>query len=543
MKFYRAVLLIVILSTLPFVSLLRGEFLFDDIEFIQMNSQLKEVKSLLDCFHFQMQPTRPVSNFFMGFGQLLGDGSVAGHRILSILIHALVCLLLFTNLNLLMPRCWPSAPKTFSFWCTALFAIHPLTTESILIGQFRSEMLAVLFSLATLALIQLIQQNPTIRISRKVAIFACVFACSGLAVLSKEVFAASLPILCVLLAISRPSHRESLLFFSVFNGLFWGLILFILSKNDATSYSPHSVAVGTGILEPGLHLRLAASALIDGAHKALLGSNLATYPTLLNRFDFESHIGNLGSCVALCTGALFFLFFARWRDWTRTISVVLLIAVSIYLLIPNTNMGAEHYWYFPLGPWIALLVGMSWEALAKFSNQPAKTWRMVMLAYSLTLGTGLALRLSDLKDRISYSYDLHYRFPKSASVYAELASLWMVQGNFEAAHTYLNKGLKLNPHNFDLLANQFIYFYNTGRRQSAEESIQKLRPFLSKQPRTLARYYGGLAVLDFQERDCRAAAGTFSIALQLDPLNDDIRRVYSLFLDRKNREPGFCRAS
>ena len=141
-----------------------GPFTFDDWHVIQENTN---VRGPADIPRFFTDPDvfsilegnrdyRPVFLTSMALCWWIGDGSTLPFHLVSIALHALNTLLLFGLVRRLGrtsggidPPLSPEAVEVGAFAAAALFAVHPLATESVNYISSQSVLLAALFYLAS----------------------------------------------------------------------------------------------------------------------------------------------------------------------------------------------------------------------------------------------------------------------------------------------------------------------------------------------------------------------------------------------------------
>ncbi|MBI4404500.1 MAG: hypothetical protein HY537_10080, partial [Deltaproteobacteria bacterium] len=523
----RFVPLLALLSFFSFFSIMRGDFLHDDREFIQANSDLSTVATIADCFTFQHQYTKPIANLFIAFGYWLDHG-VFGQRLLSIILHALVVIFFCLNSLLLCSRL--ALDRTWVPWAALLFAISPIHSETIVIAQFRGEVIGTLFALVAFYFCQKIAsasprndkeacaRNDRVRISLN---YIGLFVAWTFSALSKEIFVFIVPMGCFLFFFSgKKIPRFEKLRFSFFVVGFAVLgvtVLVIQAAKDGTSQYSYVHNVGLGVLSFDTHVRIAARALVEGVQKLLLGRGLTSL-RLLEREGLGAGWGFLLSWTVLFSWILFCLALIRITGWWRVWGGLFFASVSFYLAVPNVNIGSEHYWYFAALPFYALLVQGALSLLkrcdskAKHLSAHQKLFRqhiasVVGLCYVVFLSIGLQSRLVQLHSRLSLAFAELDAHPESAATWSEVAIGLLKESQpklVPIALDYIVKAEKISPSHYSVAISDFIYAYTTGETERARTRLHQIER-LKFPPRKMARFYRDFAILNLVKGDCDSA--------------------------------------
>ena len=172
-----------------------GAFILDDRPLIENNSYITEAHSIvsylsqedgitddLDKHNYHTGYYRPLVNLTYWMDYSLWGMNACGFRITNLVLHLLSCLLLFKLIVLLAHNRWAA------FMAVAIFAIHPVNTESVSLISARNNILVTLFILLSLYcyIVAWIENNRNIFL---ISIFF--FLC---AVLSKEFAIMLLPV-------------------------------------------------------------------------------------------------------------------------------------------------------------------------------------------------------------------------------------------------------------------------------------------------------------------------------------------------------------
>ncbi|MBI4404984.1 MAG: hypothetical protein HY537_12530 [Deltaproteobacteria bacterium] len=527
------IVILIVFSTLPWSRLLFGEYLFDDIEFVASNLSLHSLNSFWDCFKFQLQESKPVANFVMALAHWIGSGTVAGHRAVSIVCHCLVVLLAYANLRVLAARLCllnrsrtKAVPRIVAFWAALLFAVHPIHSETLVIAQFRGEMLGTLFALACLLTVQV---GPPFWKNRNFAFYVSVLM--GLSILSKEVFAIILPIALVLPLLNRPKVRlHRIVMLILLLELPWLLVLLLGILRDQSAYFSYAGNVGLGVLGFAEHLRLAARAIIEGVWKLISGLGLTSI-RLKMRQGLGSELGIAGSVFIIVSWFTALFVVVSKRGWNRYWGSLLLVSSAMYLFTPNNNLGSEHYWYFPTLALFAFLV--------LWAHTLQNRWLPVALSLLCVYYVArLEGRASQLSTRLDFAKAEAETHPEAIFGWVSAANEYLErdQGNAALARPYIDRAKQLAADHPVVLSVEFLYFFRTRNLAAAEQAFARLSRYHWPADK-LATLYMDLAVLNVMDRNCRKAELAFFHALRLAPSHPTLRLIYSKFLAEKKEKP------
>jgi hypothetical protein len=147
---WAARLAILVLAIGPALGILAHEFVFDSLLIIQDNATVQSLTTPWQLFTQQYWPPpyigglyRPISILLFSIEWVVGDGGPMVFHAVSIGLYAWLCLAVYRLAHLVLPplAAWAGA---------ALFAVHPVHTESVAVAVNQSELLvALLLTVAT----------------------------------------------------------------------------------------------------------------------------------------------------------------------------------------------------------------------------------------------------------------------------------------------------------------------------------------------------------------------------------------------------------
>ncbi|MEE8169504.1 MAG: tetratricopeptide repeat protein [Phycisphaerae bacterium] len=527
---------IALLAVLAYLPTLRAGFVWDDIHiYILNNPLLRQADGVLRFWFAAATPDYyplAYTTFWIEW-RVWGDHP-AGYHAVNIVLHAITCVLLWRVLRRLdVPGAWAAA---------AVFAVHPVTVETVAWISQRKALLATVFGFGTL--LCYFKHDTTGRRSAYAASLALFFLS-----LSGKPSLITLPIILLGYGwfkrrrIGRADVLRTLPFFAV--AFVMGVI--------GTWFQSERV-IGAEVIRDETALeRLAGAgyAVWFYAYKALLPLNLSfVYPRWAldasNGFDFLPLVA-----LAVCFAVL-------WkfrRTWGRPVLagfgcfVITLVPalgfVDVYFW--RFSLVGDHYQYQSLPALIALVVGgAAYIVKRKHAPPPAAlipigtalwiglaalTWRQcgayeneetlwtdtlqknptAWLAHN-NLGT-LRIAQNRLEDAIRHFNKAVELNPRFAAAYTNIGLVHAQQGNLLDAVLNYSKAIELNPRDAAAHNNLGAAFINIGKFPEAEEYLAeavRLKPLYAN-----AHHNLGLALAG--QHCYYDAIESFRAALRIDP--------------------------
>lgn len=461
-------LVLAIAAVLPSIRFMNVPYLHDDIQVIENNSVLRGVTRFPDAFRFQLKPSKPVTNFFLAVGHWLTPAP-KGQRALSLFFHIGTVLMGFFLLVSLAEA--GGGSFKIPFWTCFLYALSPVHNETLMVGLFRMEAMAAFFTLAVAGALLWIRDRV---VSRVIA-----FLCIGLAVFSKETF---LPIAVATAFIATPSGERR---WVVAPAMVWSVLLVILVSTDGKSAFPYADVIGYPVSLTN-SIVFAASALVEGILKTFGAMDLSSIPIPQRQSFLPSSLFAVGVLSAFAL-----VLFSWWKreGWFRLASF-LVAPVAIYLVIPNANIGSEHYWYFPAwGLCLFLVAGIFWVTEKK--PKVAATVPYVLLLLALTMGNRLWETSYRRQNRLAWNTYEVLKHPESFIPWNNIA-VAMLESNYpdrlERAGYFLNKAITLKPVHPMVQLTEYFYLREKGDVLGAKERFAQFQNLMKQDPKRYARY-------------------------------------------------------
>jgi hypothetical protein len=219
---YRSYLVLFAAITLSYLPSFSGEFLLDDRSIIENNPSIKTAQPLISYFRQEEGVIsgenwegghtgyyRPLVSLSYRLGFLVWGMNPKGFRLTNIVLHLLVCLLLFHVVLFVI------GDRIAALWAACLFAVHPINTEAVSWISSRNNLLVMVFSLGCLyAFLKYGEQGNPLMLISSILFFT-------LAVFSKEFGLMLLPCLMIHRLLRLDTKRSNSGLFSVFLPFSW----------------------------------------------------------------------------------------------------------------------------------------------------------------------------------------------------------------------------------------------------------------------------------------------------------------------------------
>lgn len=486
------------MAFLAYANTFRNEFVADDWLFIGVNSAMREPLSLARVFGSSFWEAmgydntsayyRPVVVLSKMLDFRLFGPAPAGFHLTNNLLHAATAVLCFV----LYSR-W-TGDRIAAFAGAALFAAHPIHTQSVAFISGRTDVLATLFVLGTLAVIPANRLDSAGRPAARQAGAAALFL---LALLSKEV-ALTLPLLLAasgILLQGRPVARE----LAGRRGEPYRLLYPLLAVAALLWFAMRTAA---------LHGKAFASALTftyDAWTRVLTIAKVYAWyfwkllvPWPLN---YESGLfaasgpadiaglGALALLVAVCAAVLAL----RRRNPLVSFALAWLLITILPSsnIVPLTDLAKEHFAYLPsvgwclLGAWLIAASRRGAAGVVRPAHATAVIWAMACIFLLLTWNRNtvwrdresfwrdVVSRLPDIPDELIRNP--HYRETVSAYpvAYLTLGNILAEQGRWEEAGKLFREGLRFGPDSAELHSMSGMAMKERGASADAEAKFRK----------------------------------------------------------------------
>jgi tetratricopeptide (TPR) repeat protein len=519
----RALLIAVLVAcaTLPYLNTLFNGFVYDDDTQLVKNPYIRSFQYLKEIFTTDVWSFRNAENVTNCYRPMMTLGYLFCYRLFglraygfhlaNLLLHALiVCLIFVLTERLTGDRLW-------AFVAGALFALHPVHTESVAWIAAVTDLEVTFFYLLTFGIFLEVARPRGGRSLPMLAAMLCAFI---LALLSKEQ-AMTLPALATVYEHFYRRDREET---SAFQKLarYGPLWLFLVSY---VLFRVHVLGTLAPVMRQITPRQIVLSAL------ALLGQYVGKllWPVRLCVF-YVFHVSNslfnlgvLAGLLALLALAGVFLVCWRSRDPNvhfASFGIVWFFATLAPVLNAHMlagNVFAERYLYLP-SVGIAWLVGLGASKLWRLAGpHPAQRWA---LALACVLVGGLYAARIVIRDRdfnndvVLYTQTLQVS-PDADGILNDLASAYWFRGELDNAESLWKRVLGVNPENFEALSNLGVLALRKKQYPQATELFQraiKIRPDQPNPHLNLGETYLRMGLRDQAEPPLR-------MAVSLAPLN------------------------
>jgi tetratricopeptide (TPR) repeat protein len=538
----RALLIIALVAcaTLPYLNILFNGFVYDDDTQLVRNPYIRSFHYLKEIFTTDVWSFRSayqVTNCYrpmMTLGYLfcyrLFGLRAYGFHLFSLLLHVLVVCLVFVLTERL------TGDRVWAFVAGALFALHPIHTESVAWIAAVTDLEVTFFYLLTFGFFLAAARPGGGRSQPMLAAMVFAFV---LALLSKEQ-AMTLPALATVYEHFYREDRSETSFSQKLAryGLLWPL---------GAAYVLYRIHI-LGALGPEGEMRqitppqtvLSAIALVGQyVWKLLWPVRLCAFYVFrpsTSPFDLRVLAGLL---VFLALAALFL---ACWRSRERNVrfasfGIVWFFATLAPVLNAHllaANVFTERYLYLP-SVGVAWLVGLGASKLwFRAGPRPAQRRALVLAGFVLggLCAARIVIRNRDWNnDIVLYTRTLELS-PDADGILNDLASAYWFGGAMDKAESAWKRALAVNPNNVDVLSNLGVLAVRKKHYPQAAEFFQRateLRPEGLNPHLNLGETYLKMGLRDQAEPQLRAA-------VRLAPLNTRARNKLGQLLLEEGRE-------
>ena len=513
-------LLLALAIFLVYSNTFHGPFQYDDGSDVRENMTIRHLWPLRDVFfiHGSGFMTRPVTNLTFAINYAIGGLKPFSYHLTNLSIHicASLALLGIIRRTLSLPRLrdrFSGHIPTLSLITAALWALHPLLTESVSYITQRYESLMGMFVLLTFYCVLRMAEDASPLKWATLASMSCLLALG-----SKEV-AVTVPILVLLfdrtfLAGSfRGAWRKRRV---LYLGLMvaWACFAFI----QFGSAGKRGFA-GFGLDTPWWRYALNQPNVI------LYYLRLALWPHPLNFDYFWPLAKSWGQLVPgfLAIGALLGL--TLWALFRRP-EIAFLSVFFFFILAPTSSvmpildLAVEHRMYLPLVPVVVFIVfAMHWMSV-KFSEVDRKISTLIRLT-SISLvactlsafGALTYLRNLDYQNPMDLWRDAMVKAPNNPRAHHNYAFILAEAGFTDEAIRQYDISVKLAPNMPLFLSNYGTLLGKLGRHS---EAFPLLRSAVLLDP-TNYKFILNLGVLHWQKGSLDNAVACFQEAIKVDP--------------------------
>jgi tetratricopeptide (TPR) repeat protein len=510
-------------ATLPYLNILRNGFVYDDDNQLLQNPYVQSFRYLKEIFAsnvWSFRGTHAVTNYYrpmMTLGYLvcykLFGMRAYGFHLVSLLLHVLIVCLVFVLIERL------TGDRVWAFVAGALFALHPVHTESVAWIAAVTDLELTFFYLLTFGLFLAVARPGGGRSERTLAAMGVAFV---LALLSKEQ-AMTLPALAT---VYEHFYREDRSETSTSQKLARYGVLWLVG----VAYVLFRMHV-FGALAPIQHLVYLTPKGIVLSAIALVGQYVGKFlwPVQLCAFyvfhPSKSPLDPRVLAGLLVLLALAALFLVCWRSRERNVrfasfGIVWFFATLAPVLNAHwlaANVFTERYLYLP-SVGLAWLVGLGASKLwSRAAPRPAQ--RRALVLAGLVVGGLYAARIvtrdRDWNDDIVlYNRTLDLS-PDAYIIVNNLGTVYWHRGFSDKAESAWRRALTLNPNDSSALNNLGLVAGRKKHYPEAAEFFQramKLRPEEPDPHRNMGTMYRLMGMAGPAEAQLR-------MALELAPLD------------------------
>lgn len=506
-----------------------ADFAYDDRDFVETNQALRSLAGGLAGFLLPFPPEqperalyRPLTHLSYAVDYALFGATPRAFHATNVALYTLASLALLGLAGTYLGR------PGFAVAVALLWALHPVHCEAVDAIAGRSELLALLFGLLSLAA-WVRHLEPTGAGRGALALSA---GCYALSCLSKESGAVLLPVLAVHAWALKPPPRGA------------GLRGWLAPLRDL---APHAVVlVGYLVLRTAVLGQFSPDAAILRGHGlaarlwtagAVFAENLRllVLPTVLQPdFYYQALIGIVETPspravlgLVAATAALAGWAALAWRHLSagpdaphareRAVAVCA-GAIFLVFLLPTSHvldigaLLAERFLLAPSVGFVLLVVLAGRAGLRRLAAPPAVAIALVLVLAFAGAWRSHA-RALEWRDPVALWSAAARVLPDDVRVHTNLAATYLERGDLPAAKAHIDRALVIRPNHLPSLGNRGVLEMGEGRLDDAERTYQTI---LEIAPDDFLAWYN-LGVIAMRRGQPALAAERFERALALNP--------------------------
>lgn len=509
-------------------------FLFDDA-LLPWNTQLYTVFGPhTGVIHDVPYPFRGryVVSFLTAVNVAITGMTPGGLRVGNVLIYVLCGGLLYrVSFRALADARWGRGAFFVAAGATLLWLLHPLNNEAVFYITQRTELLMMLFALATLALAQVSFSSGQARGWQLTAAVTCL-----LGMMCKENMAA-VPLL--VLWYDRAWVGESWRVMLRKRGWWYGLLFATVLMPVLTLLGmERSAGVGSEFGVTGWHYLLTQTVVVTWYLTRVV------WPTDLWIQHFQPFMSSLS------------------QVWPYALLMVMLLGVSLALMLKRPKVGfvaavvifvlaptssvipiiaqpvADRRMLVPLAGLLVLLVLGLWsvlQAVASGLREGTAAWREAAVAFVVIVlvlagvfsGIGY-VHMQRYQTALSAWESIHHRYPQSGIAMTNLAWQYNQRGLHEAALPVARKLTELYPHNANGWGNYAYALDGVGR---GDQALAMLEQQIQERPDKWRLHHFQAKLLERRGRDEDARQALWA-AYQIEPTASNLKHYTDFLIQR-----------
>jgi tetratricopeptide (TPR) repeat protein len=460
-----------------YINGVRGQFIFDDVPHIVEKSSLRNwtLSRGLDRSRWCIFASL-VLNY------RIGELNPANYHLLNIGVHAIAALALYgiARRTLALRNFAEKDSQVLAFAIAAIWAVHPLQTESVTYIIQRCESMMGMFFL--LALYALVRGATSSSAAPKLGWYAASVASFVLSTGCKEV-AIVFPVVALLYdgmfleeSWSQVVKKRWGLYLAYLPGVIWLLLQlspFLTGPSSAEEGPSLARAPSVGLsmsITPWMYLRSQPTALLTYLRLSFWPDDLCL-DYRMSVVDDPLAIYGYGLIVLLLFATSAWLY---WRGsalgWLGLTWFAILAPTSSF--VPTADLVVEHRMYLPLASVVVIFVLGIYLAFKRVEEHRALGVAATAMLIVAALGLRTVVRNRDYFDPFHMWQLVAKQRPDNDRAHLNVGYLLMEKNDLEGAGRELELAVKLMPYDYKNLYGYGTFLARTGRKQEAIRHYQ-----------------------------------------------------------------------
>ena len=500
-----------ILTALTYANSLHGKFVFDDLQLVQQNADIMNVKTFRDAIVGGWHATGQRQLLFVSYAlnYYWGGLDTFGYHVLNVVLHTVNVLLVY---GIILAALKEDARSRFvALAGAAVFAVHTLLSSAVSYIAGRSSVLCATFYFAAIYLF--LKGLDSEHRQRRLALFASTAVCGFLAWQAKQE-AIALPVFLAAVVFLR-GEKKNWRWIAVLS-LVPLVAVRLLLDQISTLYetvSSNSVLVSAGfdkVLPLAAYFRTYVTSVVEYyLPRFLFPIGLTIDPQIetVNHWYSPEFLMGIGIFAGLAWLAL-----RRYRTeplLALGVAAILVSPLLAYVAIPLADVVLEHRAYIP-GLGIALIFawGLQWMS----RNYSGLRWPVAAGLVLMFAGMTVS-RNAVFADNIALWGDAVAKTPEKPRPHFNLAQAYQDAQRIPDAIREYERALALKPDIHAAYSNLAAIYLDQRQLDKGEEMLLKVTSLSPK----FTEGFINLAVLYLRKQETEKALAAINRALELTP--------------------------
>lgn len=522
---------IAVLTVLAYKNSFHGSFVFDDEAGILSNEAIKSFGNIKSLLFYNLELARPLFNLSLAFNWAFSQDNTFTYHLFNFVLHLANVYLVWALGAFLVKDDASSSRRYAPYLGAAIFAVHPVCTESVSYIWSRPVLMMSVFYLGALLVFVKASGRQKITTTDSLA-FVGLFV---LALASKEEAMTLIVAVVMIEALCFQSKSRSSRFYKLHLPL-WIIMLSLILLRTALGLSLFDAVSWRETFSDEYSAALSGHGLFGMAAINLLTQfkvTLLYFKLLVLPFGFNvDHLVRLVKSpfdpwvifgVSGIIAGLSLAFVMSRKEKAYGVAAALFIApLLVFFVVPLADIMVERRAYLPCAGWamaLSVIIVRSLEPSGKQRWPWDRESRQVIVALSAIIMLACFIYLAHERNRVWSSNlflwrDAHFKSPEKLRPRVNLAMAYFEAGMDFRAEAENVEALKNTPHYNEALRNLGVVYMKQGRLKFARRYFGLAVHF---KPKSDYKAYFNMGVLEEKEGNLDEAQRHYLKAIEIEP--------------------------